>query len=76
MVVNIYEAKTNLSKLITLLEEGEEIIIAKANKPIAKLIQFKKEIKREPNHLKGKIVYKDDFDSSNKEIQKLFEGIN
>ena len=73
MVINMHEAKTNLSKLIALLEKGEEIIIAKANIPIAKLVKYK-EPKRKPNTLKDKVTYYEDFDSSNNEITKLFEG--
>lgn len=40
MTVNIHEAKTSLSKLIRLLEKGEDIIIAKAGNPVAKLVSY------------------------------------
>ncbi len=40
--VNIYETKTNLSRLINRVLEGEEVIIAKSGKPVAKLIPFRK----------------------------------
>jgi len=40
MQVNIHEAKTNLSRLLAQVENGEEIIIAKAGKPIALLTKF------------------------------------
>ena len=73
MIVNMHEAKTNLSKLIALLEEGQEIIIAKAGNPIAKLVSYTKKPKRVPNRLKDKIIIKDDFEASNQEIEKLFE---
>jgi len=73
MTVNIHEAKTNLSKLIMLLEKGEDIIIAKAGNPIAKLIAYKQVPQRVPNKLKGKIRLKEDFDSADDEITKLFE---
>jgi prevent-host-death family protein len=39
--VNIHEAKTNLSKLIKKVVNGEEVIIAKGNKPIVKLVYIK-----------------------------------
>jgi prevent-host-death family protein len=74
MTVNIHEAKTNLSKLIALLEKGEDIIIAKAGNPIAKLISYRPSNQRTPNLFKGKIEYHEDFDSSNEEIADLFEG--
>lgn len=73
MTVNMHEAKTNLSKLIMLLEKGEDIIIAKAGNPIAKLIAYEPSPKRVPNRLKGRVKFKEDFDSSNDEIRMLFE---
>ena len=75
MTVNIHEAKTNLSKLIAFLEKGEEIVIAKAGNPVAKLVSYipaKK--KRVPNLLKGQVIFYEDFNSSNDEITMLFEG--
>jgi len=74
MTVNIHEAKTNLSKLITLLEKGEDIIIAKAGNPVAKLISYKPTNKRKPDLLKGKIKFLKDFEASNKDIEDLFYG--
>ena len=73
MTVNIHEAKTNLSKLIAMLEEGEEIIIAKAGKPIAKLEKYAPSPRREPNKLRGKVKYLEDFDAADAEITALFE---
>jgi len=40
MQVNIHEAKTNLSRLLSLVSEGEEVIIAKSEKPIARLLKY------------------------------------
>ena len=75
MTVNMHEAKTNLSKLIILLDKGEEIVIAKAGNPVAKLVSYTPEKKRRtPNLLKDKIIFYEDFDSSNDEITTLFEG--
>ena len=60
---NIHDAKTNLSKLIKLAIEGEEVIIAKAGKPVAKLIPFvEKSTERKLGFLKGKIELRDDID--------------
>ena len=73
MTVNIHEAKTNLSKLIMLLEKGEDIIIAKAGDPIARLVSYLPSQKRTPNQLKGKIKLHDDFNSADDEIRMLFE---
>ena len=74
MTVNMHEAKTNLSKLIMLLEKGEDIIIAKAGNPIAKLVSYVPSRKRIPNRLKGKVKFHDDFNSADDEIRMLFEG--
>ena len=75
MTVNIHEAKTNLSKLISFLEKGEEVVIAKAGNPVAKLVSYVPSIeKRKPNLLKGQVIFYEDFDSANDEITMLFES--
>lgn len=63
--VNIHEAKTQLSKLVEIASHGEEIIIAKAGKPIARLVALEKPAskKRKPGGLKGKIWIAEDFDA-------------
>ena len=60
--VNIHEAKTHLSKLIKRAIDGEEVIIAKGNKPIAWLIAFEKSVTRKLGTAKGKIFTSPDFD--------------
>jgi prevent-host-death family protein len=62
--VNVFEAKTNLSKLLDRVEQGEEVIIARSGKPVARLTQL--EPPRRPvrfGGLKGKIWIADDFDA-------------
>lgn len=72
-VFNIHEAKTNLSKLIEKTLKGEEIIIAKAGKPMAKLVPHNEKLKpRKLGLLKGKIEIPDNFDDEDEEINKLF----
>jgi prevent-host-death family protein len=44
--VNIHEAKTHLSRLLEKVQQGEEVVIAKAGKPIAKLVKIEAESKR------------------------------
>ena len=62
--VNIHEAKTHFSKLVESAMNGEETIIAKAGKPVAKLVPFfKKKPKRRLGVLKGKIKIAKDFDA-------------
>ena len=62
--VNIHEAKTNLSKLIQEVLNGEEVIIAKGNKPVVKLVPLQQEKnERKFGLAKGKITMTDDFDA-------------
>lgn len=72
-IVNIHEAKTNLSKLIEKTLNGEEVIIAKAGKPKVKLSVYKEKLKpRKGGLLKGKIWVSPDFDEEDEEINKMF----
>lgn len=60
--VNIHDAKTHFSKLLTRVESGEEIVIAKAGKPVARLSPLARKVrKREPGTAKGRIVLKKGF---------------
>jgi len=74
MEVNIHEAKTHLSKLLERVALGEEIIIAKAGKPIAKLVPLAESGKfRMLGSAKGEFTVPDDFnDPLPKEIEDLF----
>lgn len=76
MTVNIHEAKTHFSKLVEAAMEGEEIIIAKAGKPAARLVPLKS---HRPGIrfglMKGEIGIADDFDAPLPEdLQRAFEG--
>ena len=75
MIVNINEAKTHLSKLLARVRNGEEVIISKAGKPIAKIVPLAdKPKKRIPGSAKGKVFIKKNFDAPlPKHIQKAFE---
>lgn len=63
MTINLYEAKTQLSTLVDAAANGQEIVIAKNGKPMAKLVPFRAKVKRKPGRLKGKIWLSDDFDA-------------
>ena len=70
---NIYSAKTQLSRLIEKALEGEEVVIAKAGKPVARLVPYTE--KTQPikyGSLKGKITIPDDFDDYTEEIAEMF----
>ncbi|MBI2590517.1 MAG: type II toxin-antitoxin system Phd/YefM family antitoxin [Candidatus Blackburnbacteria bacterium] len=73
IIANIHEAKTNLSRLLEQVAQGKEVVIAKAGKPVAKLVPHKEELQpRKFGFLKGKISIPDDFDDEDEEINKLF----
>ncbi|MEJ2285867.1 MAG: type II toxin-antitoxin system Phd/YefM family antitoxin [Desulfobacterales bacterium] len=60
----MYEAKSKFSKLISQVIAGEEIIIAKSGKPVARLVPFEKPPgNRKPGSAKGKITIAEDFDA-------------
>ena len=76
MEVNIHEAKTHLSRLLDRVALGEEVIIAKAGKPVAKLVPIPAERRRfKLGSAKGEFVVPDDFnDPLPKEIEDSFWG--
>lgn len=75
MQVNIHEAKTHLSRLVERAAAGEEIVIGKAGKPMAKLVPYTAPLPvRKPGSLKGKIKILPGFDEADKEIEAMFYG--
>lgn len=74
--VNIHEAKTHLSKLLQRVMCGEEVVIANAGTPVAKLVRIEAPLEpRVPGRDAGLIWMADDFDDPlPPEIQKYFEG--
>ena len=60
-IVNVHQAKTQLSRLLAQVEAGEEVLIARRGEPVARLVACKPRSKRQPDVLKGKIVVPDDF---------------
>ena len=62
-VVNIHEAKTHLSRLIVRVMGGEEVVIAKAGTPVARLVPYEAAPRvREPGSAKGTVQIAPDFD--------------
>lgn len=73
MEVNIHHAKTHLSKLIEKALNGEEVIIAKAGKPVVRLIPVPVEGPRSlVGALRGKFIVSDDFHLPDPEMEDLF----
>lgn len=64
MTVNIHEAKTHLSRLIARVLQGEEITIAKAGRPVARLVPpIPNQARRVPGTAKGRVRIAADFDA-------------
>ena len=64
MKVNIHEAKTHLSHLLEQVERGEEIVIARNGKPVARLVPYRPEMRlRTPGSMRGQIMVHEDFDA-------------
>jgi prevent-host-death family protein len=63
--VNMHEAKTHLSRLVERVEAGEEIVISRAGRPVARMIAVRAAAgSRSPGRLRGRIRMSDDFDAS------------
>lgn len=70
-ITNITEAKAQLSALLERVAAGEEIVIGKAGKPVARLVRFDRpQQPRVPGRLKGKIRIADDFDELPEDIAR------
>jgi prevent-host-death family protein len=73
-IKTLYEAKTQLSALVERAATGEEIIIAKNGRPMAKLVPLaKSRPRRKPGGWKGKVWIAADFDAPLPEVEALFE---
>ena len=70
-IVNMHEAKSSLSRLVAQVAAGEEVVIAKAGKPVAKLVKYEPE-PRKLGGLEGRIWIADDFDDVDEQIAALF----
>jgi antitoxin (DNA-binding transcriptional repressor) of toxin-antitoxin stability system len=75
-IVNISEAKTNLSKLVSLVYKGEKVVIAKNNLPLVDLVIHKPEGKRKLGLLAGKIDVPENIMDEDVKINEMFYGGN
>ena len=74
-VVNIHEAKTQLSKYLQDVADGQEVVIGKYGQPIARLVPFVSEApKIKFGLLKGQITVPANFDEPDQEVVRMFEG--
>jgi len=73
--INTYDAKSQFSHFLNLAAQGEEVIIAKAGKPIAKLVKYEEDQQpRTPGYWKGKVQIADDFDDLPADLTAAFNG--
>ncbi len=73
--INMHEAKSQLSRLVEQALAGEDVIIAKAGKPMVKLVPVNHDTRpRIPGRFKGQISLTPDFDTTPEELIDLFEG--
>jgi prevent-host-death family protein len=73
--VNVYEAKTKLSSLLAEVETGGEIVIARAGRPIARLVKIGAVAgRRQPGAWRGRVHIHDDFDELPRDVARAFTG--
>ncbi len=71
--VTVTEAKTQLSSLIERVAEGEEIVIRRGPRPVAKLVRYEvPSVARPMGQLRGEIWMSDDFDEPDENLERLF----
>ncbi len=72
--VNIHEAKTHLSRLVERVEAGEEVVIARAGRPVARLVPFRARTNpRTPGAWRGRVRLASDFDAPDDALLAAFE---
>lgn len=73
-IVSVTEAKAQFSRLLERVAAGEDIVITRSGKPVARLVPCAqpKPARRKPGSLKGKIWISPDFGKQDKEIEALF----
>jgi prevent-host-death family protein len=75
IAVNVHEAKTQLSKLLTRVSAGEEVIISRYGHPVACLVPFAKQgEKRRGGADRGLFTVPDDFNDEVEELNQAFES--
>ncbi len=70
--MNVHEAKTHLSRLLEAVERGEDVVIARSGKPVARLVPARSHGTRRPGAWKGRVDIADDFDDPSGELVAAF----
>ena len=74
MFVNVHEAKTHLSRLLERAAAGEEIVISRAGRPVARLVPYEaRDRPRAPGSMRGAIWLAEDFDETPGWLLDAFE---
>lgn len=74
-ITNIHQAKTQLSRLIERVLQGEEIVIGRAGKPVAKLVPYERSVQpRQGGQWRGQVAIEGNFDELPEEIAAAFKG--
>jgi prevent-host-death family protein len=72
--VNIHEAKTHLSRLVEQVERGDEVVIARAGRPVARLVPYRpRTAPRSPGLWRGQVALAADFDATPEAVIAEFE---
>ena len=76
MTVSVHQAKTQFSKLLDLLEEGEEVLIERHGRPVARLVRANAAVKPQLGAMRGEISWKEGWDRAlnSKEAEAFWEG--
>ncbi len=75
MQINVYQAKTHLSELLDRVERGEEIVLARSGRPVARLVPLQGErAARQPGGWRGRVELAADFDELPAALLHAFEG--
>ena len=73
--VNVHEAKTHLSRLLERVAAGEEVVIARAGHPVAKLVPYRwDDAPRRAGGWRGRVTIADDFDELPDDLAAAFRG--
>ncbi len=74
-LINIHEAKTHFSRLVERVEAGEEILIARAGRPVARLVPLRTRTQaRQPGLWRGRVRIAPDFDQTDASLLDAFEA--
>lgn len=72
--MNIHDAKTHLSRLVERVEAGEEVVIARAGRPVARLVPYRRRhAPRTPGLWRGRVRMAEDFDAADEDLIASFE---